>query len=150
MERDQDEVAFPKELVSKLLHEHLKNEKMRVSADALLLLAELLKVFVREAAARTARQALVEDITVGDVEQVEKILPQLVRSLLVIPVHFIVTTLPTTKEVAKAQNLFLAAPGFLGLRKISERLVPQEAQVPHPLLYNKLLYTHNMYIQQCV
>ncbi|XP_004918620.1 centromere protein X isoform X2 [Xenopus tropicalis] len=48
MERDQDEVAFPKELVSKLLHEHLKNEKMRVSADALLLLAELLKVFVRD------------------------------------------------------------------------------------------------------
>ncbi|XP_018090544.1 centromere protein X isoform X1 [Xenopus laevis] len=77
MERDQDEPVFLKGLVSKLLHEHLNNEKVRASADALLLLAELLKVFVREAAARTARQALVEDITVADVEQLEKILPQL-------------------------------------------------------------------------
>ncbi|OCT62593.1 hypothetical protein XELAEV_18043677mg [Xenopus laevis] len=48
MERDQDEPVFLKGLVSKLLHEHLNNEKVRASADALLLLAELLKVFVRD------------------------------------------------------------------------------------------------------
>ncbi|KAG8446382.1 hypothetical protein GDO86_014005 [Hymenochirus boettgeri] len=76
-QKEGEEIGFPKGLVSKLLSENIKDEKMKVSADALLLVAELLNVFVREAAARAARQAQDEEIPVVDIEQVEKILPQL-------------------------------------------------------------------------
>ncbi|KAF4797419.1 Centromere protein X [Turdus rufiventris] len=48
-----------------------------VNADAQLLMAEFLKVFVREAAARAARQAQAEDLKMVDTEQLEKVLPQL-------------------------------------------------------------------------
>ncbi|XP_077780258.1 centromere protein X isoform X3 [Podarcis muralis] len=65
------------ETVNKLLQLHFKDDKTRVSGDALLLMAEMLKVFVREAAARAARQAQTEDLTRVDVEHVEKVLPQL-------------------------------------------------------------------------
>ncbi|KAF6092893.1 centromere protein X [Phyllostomus discolor] len=69
--------CFRKELVSKLLHLHFKDEKTRVSGDALLLTAELLKVFVVEAAIRSIRQAQAEDLPCVDVDQLEKVLPQL-------------------------------------------------------------------------
>ncbi|XP_068090774.1 centromere protein X-like [Hyperolius riggenbachi] len=59
------------------MHLHLEEGKTKVSADALLVVAELLRVFVQEAAARAARQAKSEDLEVVDVEHVEKILPQL-------------------------------------------------------------------------
>ncbi|XP_016044270.1 centromere protein X [Erinaceus europaeus] len=69
--------GFRKELVSKLLHLHFKDDKTRVSGDALHLLAELLKIFVVEAAIRSVRQAQAEDLTQVDVDQLEKVLPQL-------------------------------------------------------------------------
>ncbi|XP_024409697.1 centromere protein X isoform X2 [Desmodus rotundus] len=68
--------SFRKELVSKLLHLHFKDDKTRVSGDALLLTAELLKVFV-VAAIRSVRQAQAEDLACVDVDQLEKVLPQL-------------------------------------------------------------------------
>lgn len=67
----------PQELVSKLLHLHFKDDKTRVGGDALLLMAELLKIFVSEAAIRSVRQAQAEDLARVDVEQLEKVLPQL-------------------------------------------------------------------------
>ncbi|XP_060127891.1 centromere protein X isoform X1 [Zootoca vivipara] len=76
--REQGAKGFKKETVNKLLQLHFKDDKTRVSGDALLLMAEMLKVFVREAAARAARQAQTEDLTRVDVEHVEKVLPQLV------------------------------------------------------------------------
>uniref|UniRef100_A0A5G2QZG8 Centromere protein X n=1 Tax=Sus scrofa TaxID=9823 RepID=A0A5G2QZG8_PIG len=66
-----------RELVSKLLHLHFKDDKTKVSGDALQLTAELLKVFVVEAAVRSVRQAQAEDLTRVDVDQLEKVLPQL-------------------------------------------------------------------------
>ncbi|XP_015275852.1 PREDICTED: centromere protein X [Gekko japonicus] len=75
--RDGSSYVFKKETVNKLLQRHFKDDKTQVSDDALLLVAELLKVFVREAAARGARQAQAEDLTRVDVEHVEKVLPQL-------------------------------------------------------------------------
>ncbi|XP_055264273.1 centromere protein X [Moschus berezovskii] len=69
--------VFRKELVSKLLHLHFKDKKTKVSGDALLLMAELLKIFVLEAAIRSVRQAQAEDVARVDVEQLEKVLPQL-------------------------------------------------------------------------
>ncbi|XP_032995000.1 centromere protein X [Lacerta agilis] len=75
--REQGAKGFKKETVNKLLQLHFKDDKTRVSGDALLLMAEMLKVFVREAAARAARQAQTEDLTRVDVEHVEKVLPQL-------------------------------------------------------------------------
>uniref|UniRef100_A0A8D0GMY0 Centromere protein X n=1 Tax=Sphenodon punctatus TaxID=8508 RepID=A0A8D0GMY0_SPHPU len=68
---------FRKETVNKLLQLHLKDDKVRVSGDALLLMAEMLKVFAQEAAARAARQAQAEDLDRVNLEHVEKVLPQL-------------------------------------------------------------------------
>ncbi|NWS25184.1 CENPX protein, partial [Polioptila caerulea] len=94
--------------VDRLLRLHFRDRRTRVNADAQLLMAELLKVFVRgeragqprqdarpalpgpshgpcfpftgaaEAAARAARQAQAEDLKTVDTEQLEKVLPQLV------------------------------------------------------------------------
>ncbi|XP_048220970.1 centromere protein X isoform X1 [Perognathus longimembris pacificus] len=72
-----DSAGFPKELVSRLLHLHFKDSKTKVSGDALQLLAELLKIFVMEAAVRGIRQAQAEDAALVDVDQLEKVLPQL-------------------------------------------------------------------------
>uniref|UniRef100_A0A8C3UTL5 Centromere protein X n=1 Tax=Catharus ustulatus TaxID=91951 RepID=A0A8C3UTL5_CATUS len=70
--------GFRKDTVDRLLRLHFRDGKTRVNADAQLLMAELLKVFVREAAARAARQAQAEDLEKVDTEQLEKVLPQLV------------------------------------------------------------------------
>ncbi|PNI21615.1 CENPX isoform 3 [Pan troglodytes] len=69
--------GFRKELVSRLLHLHFKDDKTKVSGDALQLVVELLKVFVVEAAVRGVRQAQAEDALRVDVDQLEKVLPQL-------------------------------------------------------------------------
>ncbi|XP_029783739.1 centromere protein X isoform X2 [Suricata suricatta] len=69
---------FRKELVGKLLQLHFKDDKTKVSGDALRLMAELLKIFVVEAAIRSVRQAQAEDLALVDVDQLEKVLPQLV------------------------------------------------------------------------
>lgn len=77
MEMELSGKGFKKETVNKLLQLHFKDDKTRVSGDALLLMAELIQVFVQEAAARGVRQAQAEDLTRVDVEHVEKVLPQL-------------------------------------------------------------------------
>ncbi|XP_035158074.1 centromere protein X isoform X22 [Callithrix jacchus] len=69
--------GFRKELVSRLLHAHFKDDKTKVSGDSLQLMAELLKIFVVEAAVRAVRQAQAEDAILVDVDQLEKVLPQL-------------------------------------------------------------------------
>ncbi|XP_045425711.1 centromere protein X isoform X1 [Lemur catta] len=68
--------GFRKELVSKLLHLHFKDAKTKVSGDALQLMVELLKIFV-VAAVRGVRQAQAEDVPLVGVDQLEKVLPQL-------------------------------------------------------------------------
>ncbi|XP_058673026.1 centromere protein X isoform X2 [Ammospiza nelsoni] len=68
--------GFRKDTVDRLLRLHFRDGRIRVNADAQLLMAELLKVFVR-AAARAARQAQAEDLNKVDIEQLEKVLPQL-------------------------------------------------------------------------
>ncbi|XP_068833243.1 centromere protein X isoform X2 [Capricornis sumatraensis] len=73
---DQTPQCTKQELVSKLLHLHFKDKKTKVSGDALQLMAELLKIFV-VAAIRSVRQAQAEGLARVDVEQLEKVLPQL-------------------------------------------------------------------------
>ncbi|GAB1297182.1 Centromere protein X [Apodemus speciosus] len=51
--------------------------KRTVNGDALQLMAEFLRIFVLEAAARGVSQAQAEDLDVVDVDQLEKVLPQL-------------------------------------------------------------------------
>ncbi|XP_058561428.1 centromere protein X isoform X2 [Neofelis nebulosa] len=68
--------GFRKELVGKLLQLHFKDDKTKVSGDALRLTADLLKIFV-VAAIRSVRQAQAEDLALVDVDQLEKVLPQL-------------------------------------------------------------------------
>lgn len=69
--------ASPQELLHQLLHLHFRDHRTKVSADALRLTAELLRIFVVEAAVRGVRQAQAEDVAQVDVEQLEKVLPQL-------------------------------------------------------------------------
>ncbi|XP_031723882.1 centromere protein X [Anarrhichthys ocellatus] len=75
-ERD-EEVGFKKETVSKLLSGFFKEDRTRLSSDAVLLVTELLKIFVQEAAVRSQKQAESEDCDQVDIEHFEKILPQL-------------------------------------------------------------------------
>ncbi|XP_033923877.1 centromere protein X isoform X1 [Melopsittacus undulatus] len=77
MEREEKAVGFRKETVGRLLHLHFRDGRTRVNGDAQLLMMEMLNVFVRETAARAARQAQAEDLGKVDVEHVEKVLPQL-------------------------------------------------------------------------
>ncbi|XP_040124262.1 centromere protein X isoform X5 [Ictidomys tridecemlineatus] len=66
------------ELVSRLLHLHFRDSKTKVSGDALQLMVEFLRIFVVEAAVRGVRQAQAEGAVLVDVDQLEKVLPQLV------------------------------------------------------------------------
>ncbi|XP_051244966.1 centromere protein X isoform X1 [Dicentrarchus labrax] len=75
-ERDA-EIGFKKETVSKLLSSFFKEDKTRLGGDAVLLMTEMLKVFVQEAAVRSQKQAESEDCDQVDIEHFEKILPQL-------------------------------------------------------------------------
>ncbi|GCC37600.1 centromere protein X [Chiloscyllium punctatum] len=77
MERGAEGAKFKKELVSKLLYFYFKDQKTKVSSDAVIIMSEMLKIFVVEAAARTARQASNEDSRTADLDHFEKILPQL-------------------------------------------------------------------------
>ncbi|XP_042658626.1 centromere protein X isoform X3 [Tyto alba] len=69
--------GFRKETADRLLRLHFRDGRTRVQGDAQLLMAEMLNVFVREAAARAARQAQAEDLQKVDIEHLEKVLPQL-------------------------------------------------------------------------
>ncbi|XP_071386629.1 centromere protein X [Centroberyx affinis] len=77
MAEREPEVEFKKETVSKLLSSFFKEDKTKLSGDAALLMAEMLKVFVQEAAMRSMKQAESEDCDQVDIEHFEKILPQL-------------------------------------------------------------------------
>uniref|UniRef100_A0AAY5L470 Centromere protein X n=1 Tax=Esox lucius TaxID=8010 RepID=A0AAY5L470_ESOLU len=81
MAESSTEITFKKNTVSKLLLNFFKEEKTKVSSDAVLLMAEMLYVFVEEAAQRTIKQAVAEDCDKMDIEHFEKILPQLGGSL---------------------------------------------------------------------
>lgn len=71
------EIVFKKETVGKLLSGFFKEDKTRLSGDAAVLMAEMLKIFVQEAAVRSQKQAEAEDCEQVDIEHFEKILPQL-------------------------------------------------------------------------
>ncbi|KAM9371228.1 centromere protein X [Phaethornis superciliosus] len=75
--RDERATGFRKETVDRLLRLHFRDRRTRVNGDAQVLMAEMLNVFVREAAARAARQAQAEDLEQVDMEHLEKVLPQL-------------------------------------------------------------------------
>uniref|UniRef100_A0A3P9HNS5 Centromere protein X n=3 Tax=Oryzias TaxID=8089 RepID=A0A3P9HNS5_ORYLA len=72
-----EEICFRKETISKLLTSFFKEEKTKLSSEAALLMAEMLKIFVQEAAIRSQKQAESEDCDKVDIEHFEKILPQL-------------------------------------------------------------------------
>uniref|UniRef100_A0A8V1AB38 Centromere protein X n=1 Tax=Gallus gallus TaxID=9031 RepID=A0A8V1AB38_CHICK len=72
------------ETVERLLRLHFRDGRTRVNGDALLLMAELLKVFVR-ARPPQPRQAQAEDLEKVDIEHVEKVLPQLVSGAASLP-----------------------------------------------------------------
>ncbi|XP_030263776.1 centromere protein X isoform X1 [Sparus aurata] len=68
---------YLQDTVSKLLASFFKEDKTRLGGDATLLMADMLKIFVQEAAVRSLKQAESEDCDQVDIEHFEKILPQL-------------------------------------------------------------------------
>ncbi|XP_078257519.1 centromere protein X [Rhinoraja longicauda] len=72
-----ESAKFKKELISKILNFYFTDQKIKVSGDALIIMCEMIKLFVREAAARAARQAASEDSKAADIDHFEKVLPQL-------------------------------------------------------------------------
>ncbi|XP_055039003.1 centromere protein X isoform X1 [Misgurnus anguillicaudatus] len=77
MESAANEIVFKKETISKLLTLFFKEDKTKVSSDAVILVGEMLKVFVEEATRRSVKQAMNEDCDTVNIEHYEKILPQL-------------------------------------------------------------------------
>ncbi|XP_022065974.1 centromere protein X [Acanthochromis polyacanthus] len=71
------EICFKKETISRLLSSFFNEDRTKLSGDATLLMAEMLKIFVQEAAVRSQKQAESEDCDQVDIEHFEKILPQL-------------------------------------------------------------------------
>lgn len=70
-------ITFKSETVMRLLQRHFQDSKMKVTTEAVTLTAELLRVFVQEAALRSAEQAKDESSVVVEQKHLEKILPQL-------------------------------------------------------------------------
>ncbi|XP_062886627.1 centromere protein X isoform X3 [Mobula hypostoma] len=75
-----ESAKFKKELISKLLYFYFTDQKTKVSGDAVIIMCEMIKLFVLEAAARTARQASSEDSKAAEIDHFEKVLPQLLPS----------------------------------------------------------------------
>ncbi|XP_044184132.1 LOW QUALITY PROTEIN: centromere protein X-like [Acropora millepora] len=73
-----DNPQFRLETVNKLLQNFFRDkQKTKCNSGALKLMAELLKIFIAEGAARAAEQAKVESSPTVGTEHLEKILPQL-------------------------------------------------------------------------
>uniref|UniRef100_UPI00358FD8BF centromere protein X isoform X1 n=1 Tax=Myxine glutinosa TaxID=7769 RepID=UPI00358FD8BF len=68
---------FKNATISKLMMIHFQDDKIRVGADVLSLMGELLQLFVMEAATRAAKQAEADGEQTVDVLHCEKVLPQL-------------------------------------------------------------------------
>lgn len=79
MANTENTATFTCDFTSKLFLSHFKDPSIKLSKkdSSTQLLAELLRLFVAEAAARAAQQVTSEDASVCEVEHVEKILPQL-------------------------------------------------------------------------
>ncbi|CAJ1075093.1 hypothetical protein PFLUV_G00177130 [Xyrichtys novacula] len=75
-EREAD-IGFKKELVKKLLSSSFRDDDTKIGENAARLMAEMLKIFVQEAAERSQKQADSEGCDQVDIEHFEKILPQL-------------------------------------------------------------------------
>ncbi|XP_015227627.1 centromere protein X [Cyprinodon tularosa] len=73
----EEEVSFKKQTVTKLLCSFFKEDKTKLSSDATLLMMDMLRIFVQEAALRSLKQAESEDCNQVELEHFEKILPQL-------------------------------------------------------------------------
>lgn len=72
------ENAFIKEeTIKKLLQSYFKEEKTRLSPEALKVFTKFVEVFIREGIGRSMIQAQNEDVNTVEVEHLEKILPQL-------------------------------------------------------------------------
>ena len=67
---------FNEKMLQKLLQKHFKDNKTKMSPDALKLFAELLRVYSAEIITRAGEQALKEESGSVTMEQLEKVLPQ--------------------------------------------------------------------------
>ena len=75
----EEEVSFKTEFVTKFFQRHFSDATTKLNSKdtPALMCAELMKIFIAEAAARAAQQAANEGASVCEVDHVEKILPQL-------------------------------------------------------------------------
>uniref|UniRef100_T2MJY9 Centromere protein X n=1 Tax=Hydra vulgaris TaxID=6087 RepID=T2MJY9_HYDVU len=72
-----DNIFIKEEIIKQLVTYSFKEEKTRLSSDALTLCTKLVHYFIMEAIDRSRFQSENEEVNVIDIEQFEKILPQL-------------------------------------------------------------------------
>ncbi|XP_046553764.1 centromere protein X-like isoform X2 [Haliotis rubra] len=73
--------TFKQKTVQTILQKNFKDEKTKVNSDALVLVGEVLRVFVAEAASRAASQAKKDASDEVTIDYFEKILPQLMLDM---------------------------------------------------------------------
>ncbi|XP_071527248.1 centromere protein X-like [Panulirus ornatus] len=74
-------MKFSERLIQEFLKHHFENSKTRINADAIKLVAELMRLVVTEGAMRAAHQAKQEGANTVTVEHLEKILAQLLLDI---------------------------------------------------------------------
>jgi len=72
-----EENILKEETLKKILHSHFKEEKTKLTPEALKLFAKFSELFVAEIIDRSLIQANNEDVLKVEIEHLEKILPQL-------------------------------------------------------------------------
>lgn len=68
---------FSEEFIKIYMNQYFKEDKTKLSTEAAKLSGKLLELFIREAVCRTIQQCENESSNELDVDQLEKILPQL-------------------------------------------------------------------------
>ncbi|XP_050688101.1 centromere protein X-like [Eriocheir sinensis] len=71
-------MKFSDRLIREFFNTHFENSKTKINSDAMVLIAEVLKLLVMEGAMRTAHQAKQEGSDTVTLEHLEKILSQLI------------------------------------------------------------------------
>ncbi|XP_047496187.1 centromere protein X-like [Penaeus chinensis] len=74
-------MQFSERLIEEFLRSNLDDKKVRISADAIKMVAELARLIVTEGATRAAHQATTEGADTVTLQHMEKILAQLLLDL---------------------------------------------------------------------
>ena len=78
----EEDVAFNGKTIETLLKIHFKNDKTKISTEAITIMTELLKIHSLELFSRSAEMAKKEGSDIVKLEHVEKVMPQFLLDFL--------------------------------------------------------------------